>query len=210
MMLEDVSQERIQAMTPQELRWLDNAKKAFSDSDLAFRSGTPEDECLEALCKAIDTAKTLHRSLQGSPPTTKNNAKAFVDFIHMEIPRPEDNGLRLELVHSRTKEPVVYGFGKLVYEIRCMIHENENLNVDEYTDFHVLVDWKSNEKQTWAWISGGRVIVNGPQLWNCLREVLAKFLTAVDSMRTFPMTGRVGTSISPPLGSIRPRPKNAT
>jgi len=38
-MLEGVSEERIQAMTPQELRWLDNLKKAFYESDQSFRSG---------------------------------------------------------------------------------------------------------------------------------------------------------------------------
>jgi hypothetical protein len=60
MMLENVTEARIQDMTDQELRWLDNAKKAFARSDHAFQSAAPEDECLEAMCKAIDTAKTLH------------------------------------------------------------------------------------------------------------------------------------------------------
>lgn len=60
-MLEGVSEERIHAMTPQELRWLDNLKKAFYESDQSFRSGAPQDQCLEELCKAIDTAKTLQR-----------------------------------------------------------------------------------------------------------------------------------------------------
>ena len=63
MMLEGVDVERIQAMTSQELRWLDNTKKALYESDVALQSGRAEDACFESLCKAVDVAKTLQRSL---------------------------------------------------------------------------------------------------------------------------------------------------
>lgn len=205
MMLEGVANSRIQAMTQQELRWLDNAKKAFAKSDTAFQSGVPEDDCLEALCKAVDTAKTLHRSLLDEPHTVANNAKEFIDFIHLEIPRPEHNGLCLELVHSRTGKELVYGFGKLVYEVRCMIHENENLNADEDVDFHILIDWKTVHGKTIAWISGDHVVVSGHLLWERLRQVLAKFLTIVESTHMFPTTGRREASVAPPLGSVLPK-----
>lgn len=140
----------------------------------------------------------------------KNNAKEFIDFLHLEISRPEDNGLKLELIHSRTGARVTYGFGKLVYEIRCMIHENENLNAGEDVHFHILVDWKRVEAKTIAWVYGERVVVSGPLLWERLRQVLAKFLSIVESTYTFPQTGRIGASIIPPLGSIRRSRGDAT
>lgn len=46
MMLDGVSDKRIQAMSPQERRWLENAKKAFLAIDEAFCSSAPQDECL--------------------------------------------------------------------------------------------------------------------------------------------------------------------
>lgn len=206
-MLGGVSEQRIQAMAPQEVRWLDNAKKAFFDSDCAFRSGAPEHKCFEGLCKAVDTAKTLSRCLQGKPTTTKNNRKEFIDFIYSEVPCPEGSGLRLPLVHARTGKPMVYGFGELIYEIRCMIHENENLNITENPDYHILLDWTWRDHRVLAKVCDGRAIVNGRLLWNILRQFLAKFLTVVESIRTFPVTRRIEFSISPPLGSIQPTPK---
>ena len=192
-------------MTEQELRWFDNAKKAFFASDQAFLSGSPENECFEELCKAIDTAKTLRCSLMGEPAKTKDNAKAFIEFIHLEVPLPEDNGIQLELIHSRTAKPVIYGYGKLVYAIRCMSHENENLNVDESIDYHILIDWNTDGNEIWAWVSEKQVVVNGRLIWNRLRQILAKFLTHIENIYTFPETGCIGVSINPPAGSIQPK-----
>ena len=41
------------------------SRKAFYHSDEALQSGHHEDECLAELFKAVDTAKTLRRSLRG-------------------------------------------------------------------------------------------------------------------------------------------------
>ena len=69
-------------MNVDELRWLNNIKKAFYGSDEEFRSGKPEDRCLEDLFKAVDTAKTLQRALQGKDTTPKQNARRFIDFLY--------------------------------------------------------------------------------------------------------------------------------
>jgi hypothetical protein len=209
-MLEGVTEDRIKHMTANEVRWLDNIKKAFLESDEEFRSGKPEDRCLEELFKAIDTATTLQRSLQGKGTSSKNNAKRFADFLYEEVPRPEANGLKLELSHARNQTKKTYGFAELVYEIRCMIHENENLNVAEGANYHVLLDWKSGDSGVAVRVANGRAIVNGRFLWGCLRQMLSKFITLVDSIHTLPETGRVGARIDVPLESVRPDRNNAT
>ena len=104
MILEGVTSERVLGMSSQELRWLENTKKAFVASDRAFKSGASEHDCLEALCKSIDTAKTLHRAIRDQPFSEKNNAKEFIEFLHLGIPSPENGGLSLDLIHTRTGE----------------------------------------------------------------------------------------------------------
>src|SRR5271157_3196283 len=62
---------RVAAMTGQEKRWLDNVRKDFHESDTVLQAGTPQDRCLEELFKAVDTAKTLRRSLRGEDTSTR-------------------------------------------------------------------------------------------------------------------------------------------
>jgi hypothetical protein len=199
MMLEGVSDKRIQIMVPQELRWLENAKKAFHSSDLAFSQKHPEDDCFPCLCRAIDTAKTLHRSLRDQPNTKRNNRKEFIDFIHLEIPRPEKNGVQIQVTDSRTGKLKTHGFGELIYEIRCMVHENENLNLAEGVDYHIAIDWFPPHGRQFAELSPSRVIVSGQLLWGRLREVLSMFLSIVESTYNFPRTGKIEENCSLPL-----------
>ncbi len=98
---------------------------------------------------------------------------------------------------------MTYGFGQLVHEIRSMVHENENLNKDEHPDFHIILDWKSQDERTAVWVDGCQAVVNGLFLWGRLRKLLAKFVSRMDSIHTFPQTGLVGASINPSLGAIQ-------
>ncbi len=210
MILKGIASERILKMSDQEVRWLENTKKAFEVSDRAFQSGAPENECIEAMCRSIDTAKTLHRSLKDLEVSNKNNKQRFVEFLHMEIPYPNKGGLSLDLIHARTKKPVSYGFGELVYEIRCMVHENENLNSKENVNYHVLLDWARPKNRMFVEVENGRAIVNATLLWERVRQVLATLITYIDSTRAFPETKSFSVSCDPPLGSIGVSVKNVS
>jgi hypothetical protein len=94
-MFEGIDYGRVLAMTDQERRWANNIKKAIFEADSAYLQGKPEDRCFEELCKAVDTAKTLRRSLLGGKHTTQNNKKLFIEFLDLELPRPENGGLTL-------------------------------------------------------------------------------------------------------------------
>ncbi|HZU35125.1 MAG TPA: hypothetical protein VFA18_04410 [Gemmataceae bacterium] len=139
-MFSGVADERFGHLTPQEERLLDNIKKAFHDSDMHYIRGRRQD-CLEPMCKAIDTAKTLRRSLRGEDTSNTQNKARFTAFIDAEVPAPGSGGLQVTLLDSRTGQPRDYSFSQLVYAIRCMVHENENLNAAEQPDYHILLDW---------------------------------------------------------------------
>src|SRR5262245_31748493 len=130
-MFTGITPARLLNMTEQEQRWLDNLKKAFYESDRAYLEDCPHDECFPALCKAVDTAKTLRRSLRGEDVSSKDNKKRFLEFLNCELPSPEVGGVRVDLVDARTGKAISYSFAELVYDIRCMVHENENLNAAE-------------------------------------------------------------------------------
>jgi hypothetical protein len=65
---------------------------------------------------------------------THYTLKLHVSFLHEEIPDAAANGVNLPLVDARTDKPGQYNFGAIVYAIRCMIHDNENLDADENPD----------------------------------------------------------------------------
>jgi hypothetical protein len=190
-------------LTPNELRWLDNIKKAFYESDKAYAESRPQDRCMEELCKAVDTAKTLRRSLRGEDVSNKENKKRFIEFVHLEIPSPSTGGVNVQLLDVRTQKPLTYSYGELVYAIRCMVHENENLDAADNPDYHIQLDW--NRSPYFGVLHDGKLILNGPAFWNRLREVMAKFITGVDSMIGLAQGSRTfNIGIAPPLGSIKP------
>jgi hypothetical protein len=229
-MFSGIPQERFGHLTAQEKRLLDNVKKAFRDSDELYRGGRPED-CMEPMCKAIDTAKTLRRSLRGEDTSNTQNKARFTEFIDLEVPAPGSGGLQVTLLDTRTTQLRDYSFSGLVYAIRCMVHENENLNAAEWPDYHILLDWG----QLPAWpavsagpvsgsaqdlslnastacppgvagvINSGRLTINGHFIWGRLREVMAKFVTGIDAMVALAKgADRVSITIHPPLSSVRP------
>jgi len=199
---------RVATMTDQERRWFDNVKKAFYESDHALKSGTPEDRCIEELFKAVDTAKTLRRSLRGDDTSHRDNKKRFIEFLGLEIPMARPGGSEFELRETESGQLRKFTFGEIVYAIRCKIHENENLNVAEGVDYHVLLDWSIPQPAVFAHVLDGQFVCNGYFLWNRLREVLSKFITCLDAMiaiandaSTFSIT------IRPEIGSVIPDKK---
>jgi hypothetical protein len=198
-MFSDISDDRVVAMTPKERRWFDNIKKAFKESDEAFRNGTPQDRCLEELFKAVDTAKTLRRSLRGEDTSHRDNRKRFIEFLSLEIPCASS------LFELRDAERGVrsYSLCDLFYDMRCKIHENENLNAEEEVDYHIMVDWSVGQTY-FATVQDGKAVLNGYFVWNRLREILAKFITGLQAVIDIKTKGSFSITIHPELGSIRP------
>jgi len=203
-MLEGIEAQRLLHMTAHEKRWLNNVKKALYESDRALQSGLPEDRCLEELFKGVDTAKTLRRSLRGEDTSPRDHKKRFIEFLALEIPCAGQGGSTFPLVDARRRRNVAYSFGEIVYEIRCMIHENENLNAAEDVDYHILLDWSVRNPQFYAQVCDGMSVFNGYFLWNRLREVLSKFITGIEGMIASAEGRPWFISCRPDLGSIAP------
>jgi hypothetical protein len=209
-MFADITPDRLLTMSEQELRWFDNVKKAFYESDRAYIEGRAHDHCFPEFCKAIDTAKTLRRSLCGEDMSPRDNKKRFVEFLNFELPSPESGGLQVHLVDARSGSSVTYSFAELVYDIRCMVHENENLNAAEAPNYHILLDWSQPHGYRFGSIVDGRLTCNGHMVWGRLREILAKFITGIDEMIAHArmvagdQEGSFSITIAPPLGSVRP------
>jgi hypothetical protein len=210
MMFVDITPGRLLAMNEQERRWFDNVKKAFYESDLAYENGIAHDRCLPELCKAVDTAKTLRRSLHGDSGSSKDNKKRFVEFLNLELPTPEVGGFQVHLVDARSGKAISYSFAELIYDIRCMVHENENLNAAEAPNYHILLDWSQPRGLYFGNIEDGRLTCDGHMVWERLRQIMAKFITILDAMiksAKLAAEGQVDSfhvTISPPLGSVRP------
>jgi hypothetical protein len=228
-MFSGIAEERFGRLTAQEERWLDNIKKAFRDSDELYRKGQHED-CMEPMCRAIDTAKTLRRSLRGEDTSSNDNRRRFTEFIDLEVPAPGSGGLQVTLMDARTGKSCNYSFSGLVYAIRCMVHENENLNMAERPDYHIVLDWGQVPRWTppvgpvsgslqdlslhasiacppgvAGVINSGRITINGQFIWSRLREVMAKFVTGIDAMVGLANGADKGCiTCHPPLGSVRP------
>jgi hypothetical protein len=207
-MFTGIENERFTNLTEQERRWFDNIKKAFSHSDEAMQNGHAADKCLAELFTAVDTAKTLRRSLLGETYSHHQNRLRFIEFLGLEIPacRPESH--KFQLNDRRSGSSREYTLGEIIYDVRCMIHENENLNLAEDIDYHILLDWSHPNPQFPITIQDGTLIANGFFIWNRLREVMSKFITVLDAYHA--MAANVGSfsiSINPDLGSIRPERK---
>lgn len=202
-MFDGISDERILKMSMRERRWLDNLKKAFQQSDLSFQTGMPEDRCLEEIFKGIDTAKTLWRSLRGMEISRKNNKKQFLEFVGLEVPFVREDKKIFELLDQRSGKVVQHSFGDVIYDIRCMTHENENLNAAEDVDYHVLLDWSVRHPKYFAVVESNRIKCNGYFLWNRLREILATFITGIDATFDIAEGRSFSLNCRPSLGSIR-------
>jgi hypothetical protein len=209
-MFAGIKPERLLEMTEREWRWFDNVKKAFYESDLAYIQGRAADGCLSELCKAVDTAKTLRRSLIGEDTSSRDNKKRFVEFLTFELPPPETGGLQIHLVDARSARAVSYSFAELVYDIRCMVHENENLNAAEAPNYHIWLDWSHPRGAYFGSVADGRLTCNGHLVWRRLREIVAKFITGIDGFIAFARIragtgyGKFSITAVPPIGSVQP------
>ena len=210
-MLDGVDGQRLLAMVAQERRWMDNLKKAFHESDVAYTNGTAADNAFPAICKAIDVAATLRVSLQNpvhpwEPPSAQSNKRKFISFLHAEIPDADANGVDITLVDARTQRPVQYNFGGIVYAIRCMIHENENLNADENPDYHVTLAWNIPRYGLLGTVCDGRLTCNANAIWWRVREVLAKFILGTEMFMAYERgDNSFSISCAPALRSIHPQ-----
>jgi hypothetical protein len=202
-MLEGITPERVAAMSEQERRWLENVKEAFYESDKAYMSDRPEDHSFEYICKAIDVAKTLRRSLRGEDCSAKQNKARLTEYIDWEIPGFSE---KIPLIDAREQRSVSYSYSELIYAIRCSaVHENENLNAAEKPDFHVLLDWTmSPDDRCGGVLRDGQIILNARDTWLRLRELMVKFIQAVDMMIAFTAGAASGSLGRAALGSIRP------
>jgi hypothetical protein len=203
-MFSGIAPERFLKLTEQEQRWFDNVKKAFHENDRAYAEGQLADRGLEEACKAIDTAKTLRRSLRGEDTSTAHNKAKFVEFLNLEVPDAASGGMQVQLVDSRDGRRKTYSFADLVYAIRCMIHEGENLNAAEKVDYHILLDWSDPHSAYWGKVSDGRLVLNGHRVWERVREILSKFVTGIIGMIAHAKGEPFSVTIQPPLGSVRP------
>lgn len=212
-MFSGIADDRFGRLTAQEERLLDNVKKAFRDSDAYYSGGRVED-CMEPMCRAIDAAKTLRRSLRGEDTSPTHNAERFKEFLALEIPAARPGAMPMQLTDARG-ETRPHSYADLVYKIRCMVHQNENLHASETSDYHILLEWgKGQEPPTWfrqglmGALTAGRVVLHGPLLWGRLREVMSKFITGLEAMVAFSSgTGWGCITIRPPLGSMCPSTK---
>lgn len=102
-MFDGITEDRLLNMTDQERRLLNNIKRALYDSDQALISGKPQDHCMEELCKGLDTAKTLRRSLRGEEVSPTDHKRRFLEFIHLEVPPPKDGKNEIPLLDARTR-----------------------------------------------------------------------------------------------------------
>lgn len=96
-----------------------------------------------------------------------------------------------------------------------MVHENENLNIEEDVDYHILLDWTQPNTLVFAYHVDGKFICNGHFLWNRLRQVLAKFITGIQATFDFDRMQEIGhgsfrITCGPELGEIVPERKQKT
>lgn len=202
-MFSGINDQRVCNMTDQEKRWFHNLKKAFYNSDRLYEASS--DQCMEEICKAVDVAKTLRRSLRGEPYSRQDNKKRFMGFLSLEIPDPSSGGLNIPLVESRTGKRKMYTFPELVYSVRCMIHENESLNVAESPNYHIKLDWLMDpNSHLGGRICNERVECNARFMWQRIREILAKFITGLESKITWSREKSFNMTVRPALGTIRP------
>ncbi|EMB16057.1 hypothetical protein RE6C_03223 [Rhodopirellula europaea 6C] len=205
-MIEAVPVERIGEMTTREKRWLDNVKKAIYDSDYAYLADQKRDRCFPELCKAIDTAKTLCRSLNGDDTSPRDNKRRFLEFFGG--PEPSEGGYQSGVVvDARTGKEIRYTLGSLVYAIRCMVHENENLDLEESPDYQVLLDWNGPFRYRSHLVSQFAdecIVVNAEMLLGIVRERVTRFVSYIDSVIAMQTHGLIRIDTRPPLCSIRP------
>ena len=156
-MFEGIPESRFLNLTAKEERLLDNAKKAIYESDQAMLSGHPADRCLEEIFKAIDTVKTLRRSMRGEDTAPVENKKRFIEFLGLEIPaaQPDVPGIRLWDADKGKFDELT--LGQVAYLARCKIHENENLNAAENPEYHILVDWDMRDDRLLGTTSNGTI-----------------------------------------------------
>lgn len=204
-MFTGITPERVAGMDAQERRWFHNAKKAFFDSDCLYQLGTPEKGSTQHLCRGIEVSWKLRLSLIGKKAPKDGDMRHFVAFVRLDVPDPQDGGLRISVFDSRRQRRASLSFAKLAYLIRTAdAHENENLNVAEFGGAPILLDWSRTAQPYFGTTDGQQFICDGHLLWNRLRQLLAKFLTGLDALAAVAGGHGFAITVDPPLGSVVP------
>ena len=210
-MFTNIEPQRVAQMTSLERRWLDNVKKAFADSDHDFETSRMADDCIETLFKGIDAAKMLRLSLLDTTGDLhRNNRARYIEFLELEIPSPDKSGRRITLQDTRSGQFRDWSVAEILYEIRCMIHENENLNESEPVEYHILLRWWEHGEKFIASHENNRVVINARLLWRRLREILSKFITGIEAWEAQANNQGFSMTIRPERGSIQPTSRNRT
>ena len=206
-MLSGIEPQRVVSMAQQERRWLDNARKAFHDSDILYQSGRPEEGSIQLLCIAVELSAKLRDALMDTTPAAMKSRKTFLAFVDTDIPRPEDGGLAIAIDgwgwHRKPETPM--SFADMLYEIRCAYaHEYDNLNAAESPGKSVAIDWSGSLGSAFGAVQGGnQFVVDGHQLWHRLRGLMAKFLTGIEAYEGVATKTGFSITVSPALGTIR-------
>lgn len=210
-MFTNIDPQRVAQMTSIESRWLDNVKKAFADSDYDFETNRMADDCIETLFKGIDAAKKLRLSLLNTPGDLHSNNRArFIEFLELEIPSPDKNGRHITLKDIRNGLTRDWSVAEILYEIRCMIHENENLNESEPIDYHILLRWWDHGERFIASQENSRLVINARLLWRRLREILSKFIMGIEALEAMANSRGFSMTVRPERGSIQPTHRTKT
>lgn len=203
--------ERAGRLSDLEKRWFENLKEAFYLSDLVYSSDLRHQLAMREICIAIGVASRLRELLdQDTPsivrPKHHGDKKRFIGFIKREMPSPEQGGLEVQLIDADTGKARAFEFADLIYAIRNeSIHLFDTLNIDSKPDYHVTLKWGLSRYGYGGDIWGtSKVVMNAESAWWRLREILAKFITGINTgLRMARNESSFALRIDPPLLSIR-------
>lgn len=204
-MFTGIMPERVAKMSPREHRLFDNIKKAFSDCDADIGKPEMADYCIETLLKGIDAAKKLRLMLLDRPLSENSkNKKEFIDFLELEIPKKSNGARTYSLRNQESMKSYSASISEMIYAIRCMIHENENLDESESPDYHIRLRWTGPQRLLVQKHDGESIIINGRVLLLRLREILSKFITILAGLESLSKGKSFSATIHPRLYSIQP------
>lgn len=197
--------ERVAKMSPREHRLFDNIKKAFSDCDADIGKPEMADYCIETLLKGVDAAKKLRLMLLGRTATKSSGNRAqFLDFLELEMAKKSDGARTYTLKAPERSKSYDSSIPEIIYAIRCMIHENENLDESEFPYYHIKLRWTGPQRLLIQEHDGGNIVINGRVLLLRLREILSKFITILTGLESLSKSEKFSATIHPPLHSVQP------
>jgi hypothetical protein len=132
------------------------------------------------------------------------NKSRFIEFLELEIPSRVRGANLFQLTDARKGQQRQWSVAEILYEIRCMIHENENLDESDPLDHHILLRWHDSSDVFICSHENGRVVINARLLWRRLREIVSKFITGIEAYEAMANDQGFRVTIRPALGTIQP------